>query len=71
MPYIAGMTLEDDGITARGLWGIAWALAVLAGIAWFTAASLMDEPHPITRSLGLWLGTAVVSTVFSGACAVL
>jgi hypothetical protein len=65
------MSVEDDGITARGLWGIAWVLAVIAGIAWVTAATLMDEPHPITRELGLWLAVAAVTTVFSAACAVL
>ena len=31
----------------------------------------MDHPHPISRELGLWLGVAAMSTVFSAACAVL
>jgi len=65
------MTDEDSGISARGLWGIAWSLGLLAGVCWFTAAKLMDAPHPITRELGLWLAAAVTSTVFSAACAVL
>ena len=65
------MAIEDAGIPARGLWGIAWALGVVAGVSWLTAAKLMDVPHPITRELGLWLGAAVMSTVFSAACAVL
>lgn len=65
------MSVEDDGITARGLWSLAWVLAVVAGISWFTTASLMDEPRPIDRELGLWLAAAVVATVFSAACAVL
>ena len=65
------MQAEDDGFTAHGLRGIAWALGVLAGISWFAAASLMSHPHPISRDLGLWLGVAAMSTVFSAACAVL
>jgi hypothetical protein len=65
------MADEDPGLSARGLQGIAWALGVFAGVSWLAAANLMDAPHPITRALGFWLAAAVISTVFSAACAVL
>lgn len=42
---------EDNGFTASELWGIAWALGVLAGIAWVRAAFLMDHPHPMSREI--------------------
>lgn len=61
----------DSGISERGLWGLAWGLGALAAIAWFTSASLMDRRPAIDRELGLWLGVAVMATVFSAACAVL
>ena len=62
---------DDGGLTERGLWGISWGLGVLASVAWFTSASLMDRRPALDRELGLWLGVAVMATVFSAACAVL
>ncbi len=72
MDYVATVTDRDDGFTAGELWGLAWALGAFAVLAWVRVAFLLDHyPRPLSSELGLWLGAAVLASVFAAACTVL
>ncbi len=64
-------TQDDDGFTARELWGIAWLLGLLGVAAWVLAATFLNDVDAVTRKLGLVVGVAVLASVFSAACTVL
>ena len=64
------MMIDEAGLTAR-VAGHRMDIGCACRRGMGTSAKLMAAPHPITRELGLWLGVAVMSTVFSAACAVL
>lgn len=51
--------------------GLAWLLAVGAGVGWSVVAAMLDGPRSLDTAWAVWLAIAATSTVLSGTCAVL
>lgn len=71
--YIPRMSdgLDDNGITAHGLWACAWVLGIVAGCCLLRLLTYAADGVHVQAELFVWLLVGTVAGAFSACCAVL
>src|SRR4051812_11184837 len=61
--------VDDDGLTAHGLWAWAWVLGIVAVGCLLRLASYAADGTPVQTELFVWLLLGAIAGAFSACCA--